>query len=120
MKQNGKFLFACDAFGSYGKVPEDAIFDDQLSEEKHAFFENEALRYYANIVAAFSGAVLKGLTKLSGLDVKIICPSHGIIWRENPGVIIDHYKRYAEYSKGPAERESPWFGPACTAVQSPC
>ena len=100
-----KILFACDAFGSYGKVTEDAIFDDQLSEEKHAFFENEALRYYANIVAAFSGPVLKGLTKLSGLDVKIICPSHGIIWRENPGVIIDHYKRYAEYSKGPAERE---------------
>lgn len=100
-----KILFACDAFGSYGKVVDDTIFDDQLSEEKHAFFENEALRYYANIVSSFSSFVLKGLTKLSGLDIDIICPSHGIIWRENPGVIIDHYKRYAEYSKGPAERE---------------
>ena len=100
-----KILFACDAFGSYGKVADDAVFDDQLSEEKHAFFENEALRYYANIVSTFSSFVLKGLTKLSGLDIKIICPSHGIIWRQNPGVIIDHYKRYAEYSKGPAERE---------------
>ncbi|WP_321494389.1 FprA family A-type flavoprotein [uncultured Desulfobacter sp.] len=100
-----KILFACDAFGSYGKVEGDTFFDDQLSEEKHAFFENEALRYYANIVSTFSGPVLKGLAKLSGLEVKVICPSHGIIWRENPGVIIDHYKRYAEYSKGPAERE---------------
>ncbi len=100
-----KILFACDAFGSYGKVADDAVFDDQLSEEKHAFFENEALRYYANIVSTFSSFVLKGLTKLSGLDINIICPSHGIIWRQNPGVIIDHYKRYAEYSKGPAERE---------------
>ena len=100
-----KILFACDAFGSYGKVVDDTIFDDQLSEEKHTFFENEALRYYANIVSSFSSFVLKGLTKLSGLDIEIICPSHGIIWRENPGVIIDHYKRYAEYSKGPAERE---------------
>ena len=63
-----KILFACDAFGSYGKVEDDTIFDDQLSEEKHAFLENEALRYYANIVSAFSGFVLKGLTKLSGLD----------------------------------------------------
>ncbi len=98
-------LFACDAFGSYGKVEDDTIFDDQLSEEKHQFFESEALRYYANIVATFSPFVLKGLTKLSGLDIKVICPSHGIIWRDNPAVIIDHYKRYAEYSKGPAERE---------------
>ena len=98
-------LFSCDAFGSYGKLEDDTIFDDQLSQEKHAFFESEALRYYANIVSTFSPFVLKGLTKLSGLDIQTICPSHGIIWRDNPEVIIGHYKRYAEYSKGPAERE---------------
>ncbi len=98
-------LFSCDAFGSYGAVDEDAVFDDQISDEKHAFYEKEALRYYANIVATFSNFVIKGLEKLAGLDVKVICPSHGIIWRENPGVIIDHYKRYAEYSKGPGEKE---------------
>jgi len=98
-------LFACDAFGSYGKVEEDAIFDDQLSKERHDFFESEALRYYANIVATFSPFVLKGLTKLGGLDIKVICPSHGIIWRDNPGAIIEHYQRYANYSKGPGERE---------------
>lgn len=100
-----KILFACDAFGSYGKVDDDAIFDNQLSSEKHGFFENEALRYYANIVATFSPFVLKGLEKLGGLEIKVICPSHGIIWRENPQVIINHYQRYAGYSKGPAERE---------------
>jgi flavorubredoxin len=98
-------LFSCDAFGSYGSVDEDAIFDDQISQEKHQFYEKEALRYYANIVATFSAFVLKGLEKLKGLDIKVICPSHGIIWRENPAVIIDHYKRYAGYSKGLAERE---------------
>lgn len=98
-------LFSCDAFGSYGKVEEDAIFDDQLSQEKHDFFESEALRYYANIVATFSSFVLKGLDKLGGLDIKVICPSHGIIWRENPAVIIDHYKRYANYAKGPGKLE---------------
>ena len=104
MRKKRGILFACDAFGSYGKLEDDAVFDDQLSAEKHAFFENEALRYYANIVSSFSAFVLKGLTKLGGLDIKIICPSHGIIWRDNPGVIIGHYKRYAEYSKGPGER----------------
>lgn len=98
-------LFSCDAFGSYGKVEDDTIFDDQLSQEKHKFLENEALRYYANIVATFSAFVLKGLSKLASLDIKTICPAHGIIWRDNPNVIIDHYKRYAEYSKGPGERE---------------
>lgn len=98
-------LFACDAFGSYGKVEEDRIFDDQLSKEKHDFFENEALRYYANIVATFSSFVLKGLAKLGGLDIKVICPSHGIIWRDNPNTIIGQYSRFANYSKGPAEKE---------------
>lgn len=98
-------LFSCDAFGSYGSIDENAIFDDQISSEKHKFFEEEALRYYANIVATFSPFVLKGLEKLGGLEVKVICPSHGIIWRDNPAVIIDLYNRYALYSKGPAERE---------------
>lgn len=98
-------LFSCDAFGSYGRVEEDAIFDNQVSQEKHQFYESEALRYYANIVATFSTFVLKGLEKLGGLDIKIICPSHGIIWRNDPSVIINHYKRYAEYSRNPAEKD---------------
>ncbi|MGI6657025.1 MAG: FprA family A-type flavoprotein [Desulfobulbus sp.] len=104
-EQKRGILFACDAFGSYGRVDEDAIFDDQLSEERLKFFEQEALRYYANIVATFSAFVVKGVEKLAGLDIKIICPSHGIIWRHDPSVIIEHYKRYAGYAKGPAERE---------------
>lgn len=98
-------LFSCDAFGSYGSVDEDAVFDDQVSEEKHQFYEREALRYYANIVSTFSAFVLKGLEKLKDLDIKIICPSHGIMWRERPATIIGHYKRYAEYSKRPGEKE---------------
>lgn len=98
-------LFACDAFGSYGKVEEDRIFDDQLSQEKKDFFENEALRYYANIVATFSSFVLKGLAKLGDLDIKVICPSHGIIWRSNPSAIVEHYSRYANYSKGPEKEK---------------
>ena len=100
-----KILFSCDAFGSYGKVEEDAIFDDQISEEKHKFYESEALRYYANIVATFTPFVIKGLEKLKDLPVDMICPSHGIIWRENPAIIIDMYRRYASYADGPAEKE---------------
>ncbi|MBN2435326.1 MAG: FprA family A-type flavoprotein [Spirochaetes bacterium] len=96
-------LFSCDAFGSYGCV--DNPFDDQLDDEKHAFYDRESLRYYANIVASFSPFVQKAIDKLASLDIKMIAPSHGIIWRENPSVIIERYRRFAEYMNGPAEPE---------------
>jgi anaerobic nitric oxide reductase flavorubredoxin len=99
-----KTLFSCDAFGSYGRV-EDEVFDDQLSEQRAAFYEKEALRYYSNIVASFSLFVNKAIEKLGGFDIRVIAPSHGIVWRKDPARIIDHYKRYASYAKGPAEKE---------------
>lgn len=97
-------LFSCDAFGAFGKVGEH-VFDDQLTEEEKAFFERETERYYANIVSTFSGFVEKGLKKLEGLKVNVIAPSHGVIWRENPVKIIEHYRRLASYKNGPAEEE---------------
>jgi len=97
-------LFACDAFGSYGTL-NNVYFDDQLSTSQHDFFINEALRYYANIVSSFSTFVTKGIQRLSALDIKVIAPSHGIIWRENPQAIIDSYTRFASYLNGPAEAE---------------
>ncbi len=103
-EQSSGILFSCDAFGSYGTL-DGVYFDDQLSTKQHNFFIAEALRYYANIVAGFSTFVTKGINKLAGLDVKIIAPSHGIIWRENPTAIIDSYTRFAGYQNGPAEPE---------------
>ena len=97
-------LFSCDAFGSYGTVEND-VFDDQLSAERAKFYENEALRYYANIVASFSMFVEKAIAKLAPLDIKVIAPSHGIVWRKDPGRIMEQYSRYASYAKGPAEPE---------------
>ena len=102
--ESEKILFSCDAFGSYGAVKEQA-FDDQLSEERADFYEKEALRYYANIVATFSPFVDKAIEKLAALKIDVIAPSHGIVWRKNPSAIINHYKRYAAYAKGPAEAE---------------
>ena len=103
-EQSSGTLFSCDAFGSYGTL-NDVYFDDQLSTTQHDFFINEALRYYANIVASFSTFVTKGINRLAGLDVKVIAPSHGIIWRETPRAIIDSYSRFASYLNGPAEPE---------------
>lgn len=103
-EESSGILFSCDAFGSYGSL-NDVYFDDQLSTTQHDFFLNEALRYYANIVASFSTFVSRGINRLSDLDIKIIAPSHGIIWRENPAAIIESYTRFASYMNGPAEPE---------------
>ncbi|KGE72443.1 FprA family A-type flavoprotein [Spirochaeta lutea] len=97
-------LLPCDAFGSFGAIT-DAPYDDQLSDEQIEFFEQEAVRYYANIVAAFSLPTSKAIKVVEGLPVKIIAPGHGIVWRKNPQKIVDDYKRYASYSKGPAKEE---------------
>ena len=92
-------LFSCDAFGSFGAL-NGRVFDDEFTPEEHAFFEKETLRYYANIVSSFSTFVEKGMEKLGGLDIKCIAPSHGMVWRKNPRVIFDRYKKYASYSGG--------------------
>lgn len=98
-----KILFSCDAFGSFGKVDEDKVFDDQMTEADMAFFKEESLRYYSNIVSTFSNFVNKGIEKLSGLDIKIIAPAHGPVWRTHPETILKLYREYASYLEGPAE-----------------
>ncbi|HEY9053470.1 MAG TPA: FprA family A-type flavoprotein, partial [Rectinemataceae bacterium] len=101
---DGGVLFSCDAFGSFGALG-DRVFDDEFSAEEHDFFESESLRYYANIVSSFSLFVKKAIDKLSVLDISVVAPSHGMVWRKDPGVIIDRYKRYADYLEGPREKE---------------
>jgi flavorubredoxin len=101
-------LFSCDAFGSYGALG-DRVFDDEFNEKEHAFFEKEALRYYANIVSSFSAFVEKAIQKLSALDIRCIAPSHGIVWRKNPRIILDRYGTYASYAAaGEAEVAVIW------------
>lgn len=97
-------LFACDAFGGFGRLG-DRVFDDQFSVEEHAFYEKESLRYYANIVSSFSLFVKRAVQKLEGLDVKVVAPSHGIVWRKEPMKIVERYLRYAAYLDGPREKE---------------
>ena len=95
-----QILFSCDAFGSYGAF-RGAIFDDECIDP--VFYEQEALRYYVNIVAVFSRPVLKAIDKLAGVPVSVIAPSHGLVWRKDPGHIVALYKKWAEYATGPTE-----------------
>ncbi len=95
-----RVLFSCDGFGGYGAL-QGSIFDDEC--EDISFYERESLRYYVNIVAMFSRPVLKAIEKLAGLEVEVIAPSHGLIWRKNPQRIVELYSKWAGYAIG--ERE---------------
>ena len=94
-------LFSCDAFGGFGKLT-NGIFDDNYSDL--AFYEKEALRYYANIVAAFSKPVLNAGEKLASLNINVVAPSHGLVWRSDPARIITLYMKWSEYGKGSAQK----------------
>jgi flavorubredoxin len=97
-------LFSCDAFGSFGMLG-DRVFDDEFSALEHKRFEAESLRYYSNIVASFGLFVRKAIDKLAGLDLKVVAPSHGLVWRSEPRKIVDRYLKYASYLDGGREKE---------------
>ena len=88
-------LFSCDGFGGYGAL-QGAIFDDECID--HAFYEQESLRYYVNIVAPFSRPVLRAIDQLKDVPVQVIAPSHGLIWRKDPSRIIELYHQWATYA----------------------
>lgn len=95
-------LFSCDIFGAFGAI-DGAPCDDQLDREQLLFFEEEALRYYANIVCRFSPSVTRALEKLKGMEVRVVAPGHGPIWRKDPQRIISLYERFSSFATGPAE-----------------
>lgn len=99
-EESTKTLFSCDAFGGYGAL-HGSIFDDECTNPD--FYIQQALRYYVNIVANYSARVLFAIDKLKDVPVSVIAPSHGLIWRKDPGRIVDLYKKWAGYEKGEAD-----------------
>jgi flavorubredoxin len=92
-------------YGSFGSIDQGGAYDDQLDEQRLAFFEEEASRYYSNILATFSSSVGRAIEKLEALKPRIIAPAHGIVWREHPERIVELYRRHVGYSRGEAEPE---------------
>lgn len=95
-----KILFPCDGFGGYGAL-DGSIFDDTCADL--AYYEAQALRYFTNIVAAFSKSVLSAISKFEGMPIEIVAPSHGLVWRKDPARILELYQRWSEYYSSPAE-----------------
>ncbi len=86
-----KILFSQDIFGGYGAL-NGTIFDDEMNFD---FFRDEIRRYYSNIVGKYSKQAARALEKVKELDINIICPVHGIVWRSNPNLIIEEYIKLA-------------------------
>ncbi len=92
-----KTLFSGDGFGTYGAL-DGGIFDDQLDVEQ---YRDEAIRYLSNIVGAYSATLQAALAKLRQLEVAVIAPTHGPIWRENPEMIRSLYDSYSSGEADP-------------------
>jgi flavorubredoxin len=91
-----KLLFSMDAFGQHYATSQ--RFDDEADLPT---VMDEAKTYYANIVMPYGQAVLKTLERLAGLEIGMIAPSHGLIWRRHAAEIIAAYRGWANHRSRP-------------------
>lgn len=86
-------LFSNDAFGQHYATS--AVYNDLVDQGELLI---ESLKYYANILTPYAPKVIKKIEEISALNlpVDIICPSHGVLWRDNPSQIIDLYLKWAQ------------------------
>ena len=90
-----KVLYSADAFGTFGALNGN-IFADELNFE--AEWLEEARRYLTNIVGKYGAQVQSALKKAAALDIEMICPLHGPVWRENLGWFINKYQKWSTYT----------------------
>ena len=89
-----KLLFSADAFGCFGAL-NGAMFADEVDFAKD--YMDEARRYYTNIVGKYGTQVGALLNKASLLEINMICPLHGFVWRRNLNEIISKYILWSKY-----------------------
>ena len=91
---NDKILFSADAFGTFGAL-DGAIFADEVDFDTD--FMSEARRYYTNIVGKYGSQTLALLKKVTSLEINMICPLHGFVWRYNLDKILSKYEKWGAY-----------------------
>lgn len=89
---DGGIVFSNDAFGQH--LASESLYNDCVPEGELMY---EAEKYYANILNPFSMMVAKKIPQIEAMNLRIslICPSHGVIWKENPAQIIEKYKQWS-------------------------
>ncbi len=92
MDTDGGILFSNDGFGQH--FASESLYNDSVNETELMY---EAEKYYTNILNPFSALVAKKVQQIQAMDLplSLICPSHGIIWKENPAQIIEKYLAWA-------------------------
>ena len=88
-----KILFSADAFGTYGTL-DGAVVDKDMD---CSHYWDEMVRYYANIVGKYGNPVQRALQKLSALEIKTICSTHGPVWQEHVAKAVGIYDRLSRY-----------------------
>ena len=89
-----KILFSADAFGCFGAL-NGAIYADEVDFSRD--YMDEARRYYTNIVGKYGTQVKMLLNKASNLEINMICPLHGFVWRRNIQSILSKYVLWSNY-----------------------
>ncbi len=113
-----KVLFAADAFGTFGALNGN-LFADEVNFERD--WLPDARRYYTNIVGKYGANVQALLKKAAGLDIAMICPLHGPVWRENIAWFLDKYQKWSTYEaedKAVAIFYSSVYGDTASAVDA--
>ena len=90
-----KILFSADAFGTFGALNGRIFADESDFMEDYL---NEARRYYTNIVGKYGPQVQSALKKAAGLDIAMVCPLHGPVWREGFGSFLEKYLLWSSYA----------------------
>lgn len=92
--EKDKILFSADAFGTFGALTGN-IFDDEITFD--TTWMNDARRYYTNIVGKYGVQVQALLKKAASLDIEMICPLHGPIWRKDLSLLLEKYQKWSTY-----------------------
>ena len=87
-------LFSADAFGTFGALGGN-LYADEVNFDRD--WIDEARRYYTNIVGKYGIQVQTLLKKAANLDIKMICPLHGPVWRENISYFIEKHDLWSRY-----------------------
>lgn len=87
-------LFSADAFGSFGAL-DGKLFNDEVNFDRD--WIDDARRYYTNIVGKYGPHVQALLKKAGTIPIKMICPLHGPVWRNDLGYILDKYQHWSTY-----------------------
>ncbi|MDD3221309.1 MAG: FprA family A-type flavoprotein [Clostridia bacterium] len=113
-----KILFSADAFGSFGAL-NGTVFADEVDFDRD--WLDDARRYYTNIVGKYGAQVQALLKKAATLDIQMICPLHGPVWRENLDYFMnkhDLWSRYEPEVKGVAIMYASMYGNTESAVNA--